>query len=789
MFSASKSGRASSAGYSVGKSLRFRSSASAYLNRTPAGAGSQTTWTWSGWVKRGSLGGTMALCHAGSSTANETMIMLDSDSFRLYNDASSSTNMNLVSTAVYRDPSAWYHFVVVYNSTQATSTNRVSMYVNGVQITSFSTSTYPAQNQTTVWNSAVAHAIGERRPSGDLIFDGYLAEVNFIDGQALTPSSFGAYDTNGVWQPIKYSGSYGTNGFYLNFGNTTSTTTLGYDTSGNSNNWTPNNISLTAGSTYDSMTDSPTVTSASVANYAVLNPLDFQNANTYSNGNLNVSLQAATASLAFGGFGVSSGKWYWEVKPSSGADFMLGVATQSGTLASRYWTGANGVYYYAGSGNKYVAGTGSAYGATYTTANTIGIALDLGANTITYYKDNTSQGAISLPAGIIGQILVPAFSSGTGTVAQVMSVNFGQQPFSYTPPTGFNALNTYNLPSSNVPNGAAYMAATTYTGTGASLTINNGTNTTIGTTFQPDLVWMKSRSAATDHALFDVVRGTTLELISDSTAAETTQATGLTAFGSTGFTIGAEAKLNTSTATYVGWQWKANGTGVSNTNGSITSTVSANTTAGFSVVTYTGTGANATVGHGLGVAPSMVIVKNRASSTNWTVWFTGFAGTDFIQLSTTSAKQSATTPWNSTVPSSSVISLGADGSTNGNGNGMVAYCWAAVAGYSAFGSYTGNGSTDGPFLYFGFRPRWVMFKRTDSTSDWYILDTSRDPYNYTTHVLYADLSNAEATVGPYNDYNANGVKIRDNGAANNASGNTYIYAAFAENPFTVSRAR
>jgi hypothetical protein len=335
------------------------------------------------------------------------------------------------------------------------------------------------------------------------------------------------------------------------------------------------------------------------------------------------------------------------------------------------------------------------------------------------------------------------------------------------------------------------MAATTYTGTGASLTIANSANNTIGTTFQPDFVWLKSRSAATDHALYDVVRGTTKDLVSNTTAAETTQATGLTAFGSTGFTIGALAKINTSAATYVGWQWLAgNSSGVSNTNGSITSTVSANTTAGFSVVTWTGTGANATIGHGLGVAPSMLINKFRSTTSDWPVYHISIGAGNVIYLNTTAASVSSPASWNNTAPTSSVFSVGAAAAPNGTT--MVTYCFAAVAGYSAFGSYTGNGSSDGPFIYTGFRPRFVLYKRTDATGSWNIIDTSRLTYNLDNLSLQPDNTGAEITFTSANsplDILSNGFKLRGTGNDGNVNAGTYVYAVFAENPFNSSRAR
>jgi hypothetical protein len=330
-----------------------------------------------------------------------------------------------------------------------------------------------------------------------------------------------------------------------------------------------------------------------------------------------------------------------------------------------------------------------------------------------------------------------------------------------------------------IPDGRVAMAATTYTGTGASLAVANTVN---GVNFQPDFVWVKGRSGATDHALYDSVRGTTKDLVSNATSAETTQATGLTAFGSTGFTVGALAKMNTSAATYVGWQWKAGGTAVSNTAGSITSSVSANTTAGFSVVTYTST--TGTVGHGLGVAPSMIIMKGRNVVDQWTVYHISTGNTIGIPLNTTGAGDVNSAFWSNTTPTSTVFSQGSWDS----GYTKVAYCFAAVAGYSAFGSYTGNGSADGPFVYTNFRPRYVLIKSSSDAVNWYVYDTSRDTGNLAGNQLYPNLSNAEvSSVGI--DILSNGFKVRYGASPLNASGSTYIYACFAENAFKFSNAR
>ena len=419
----------------------------------------------------------------------------------------------------------------------------------------------------------------------------------------------------------------------------------------------------------------------------------------------------------------------------------------------------------------------------------VGVAFDLSSTSCIFYKNGVQQ--LTGTYGVTQSVTAWAQMNGA---TDSLIWNFGQRPFTYTPPSGYVALNAYNLPTPTIPNGATVMAATTYTGNGSTQNISNASNNNIGTTFQPDFVWMKQRNSASPHNLSNSITGASYFLFSNTTSAEVGNSNIISAYTSTGFTVGTDIYANQNGSTYVGWQWKAGaGSSSSNTSGSITSTVSVNATAGFSVVTYTGTGANATVGHGLGAVPSMVIVKNRISTTqNWNVWFSGFAGTDYILLNTTAAIGSSTTVWNSTAPSSTVFSVGTANGTNGSTNGMVAYCWSAVAGYSAFGSYTGNGSADGPFVYTGFRPRWVMIKRSTGVANWFICDTSRDTYNVAQNRLFPSLSNAEVNSPVEYDILSNGFKIRVDGATDggtNNSGDTYIYAAFAENPFKYALAR
>jgi len=794
-------------GYQISRSVRLRSSASAYLNRTPASAGNRTTWTWSAWIKRGLLGSgsNYALFGAGTTAPNYGSIRFSSDSLQWF--TASGGSGNVVTTQVFRDPSAWYHIVVALDTTQATASNRLKMYVNGVQVTSFSTSTYPSQNYNGEINSTYVHAIGSTYTGTyQELFDGYLTEVNFIDGQALTPSSFGQTNTiTGVWQPIKYTGTYGTNGFYLNFSDNSNNTatTIGKDYSGNGNNWTPNNISVTAGVTYDSMLDVPTLFpdgGNGRGNYAVLNAVDPSTSSTLTNGNLTAAISSATGSSQAGSIVVSTGKWYWEVDETSVTNQSARIGILRGNLrpsAVSVSTNPNGVYY-TSDATKIVDGTATAYGSSWSTTGAsynIGVALDADAGTVTFYLGGVSQGAITLPSNTEGWKAHAMWGSigGTGT----FNFNFGQRPFTYTPPTGFVALNTQNLPTPTISNGANYMAATTYSGDGTNpRTITNSVNN-IG--FQPDFIWAKVRSTTYSNTLYDSVRGGANALFSDTTAAESTNyANGqILAFNSNGFNVNAGVVLNQSGQTYVTWQWKAGTTSSSNTNGSITSTVSVGATQGFSVVTFTEPASGSyTFGHGLGVTPSMFIVKERnVGGTNWVVWHNYWQSVDPIPtkkgqyLNSTLASFTTGSDWLNSL-SSTTIGI-TTGQVTSGGSTMVAYCFSEVAGYSKFGSYTGNGSADGPFIFTGFRPRFVLTKSSSSGGagfDWSIYDSSRNTYNVGGNYLWADLSNAEVAADGV-DFLSNGFKIRNTSGQSNSSSVTYIYIAFAENPFKNSLAR
>ena len=779
-------------GYNLTKSLRFRSAASAYLSRTPASTGNRKTWTWSGWVKRGTLGGTQAIFGVRLDDSNRNYFNFGSDSLSMLDRQGGTTNTSVVTPAVFRDPSAWYHVVWAIDTTQATSTNRIKVYVNGIQQT-LTFNTTPSQNTDLYVNTTQQHKIGDL--DGSVYFDGYLAETNFIDGQALTPASFGETDTiTGVWKPKKYTGTYGTNGFYLPFTDVATTSGsnagLGKDFSGNGNYWTTNNISVTAGNTYDSMTDVPTLTDVSTANYCVLNPLASSTNASISAGNLEIYVTNSSDNIITSTMRVPSGmKAYYEATPTSGNRWEIGVSAYSNTAPSALTASGAGrndastILYAGAPGTMSKAGTGVDTGSTYTNGDVIGVTIDNSSGTpsIRFYKNNTVQGTGAI-TGVAGDVYA-CFDIYNSSGA---AINFGQRPFAYTPPTGFVALNTYNLPTSTIVAGNTVMDATTYTGNGSTQTITNAG------AFKPDLIWIKSRSNAYNNFLTNSVAGASQYLISNATDAEANAGSaGITAFNTNGFSMGSGAALNANAATYVAWQWQAGqGSTSSNTNGSITSTVSVNATAGFSIVTYTGTGTNATVGHGLGVTPKMFIVKNRSTSQDWRVYTETTGANNTLFLNATDGSTAASTGWNNTAPTSSVFSIGTSLAVNQSGSNFVAYCWSEIAGFSKFGYYTGNGSTDGPFVYLGFRPKFILIKRIDAAQNWALKDTARDPSNVSSKALFAQLADTEYdNSSNYVDILSNGFKIRTTDTGYGASGGSYTYMAFAENPFKNSLAR
>jgi len=998
----------STGGYSIDNSLRFNDDDSAYLSRTPSSAGNRKTWTWSGWLKFGNIKtADYPKVIAWGTGGTELSFYFNGNNLQVYEWSSGAYQFNLVTDAIYRDPSAWYHLVVAFDTTQSTASNRIKIYINGSQVTSFSTETYPSEDFNTLLNSSTVMQLGVQSGAGDY-YDGYLAEVHFVDGQALDPTSFGETGTYGEWKPIEVTGmTYGTNGFYLDFGNTgdkhtitvqgdvqhttspkkigdssihflhnggtadilklssypsdlvfsgdftyefwaykddtsssgavfgnnesgygvpcqwrmmstgnmsihmngsstwsmasgfgtstsytasvwqhwalvrsgstitlyrdgvsqatttssqaqtlqgsstfviggsqgldyynghldeirisntarytsgfTPSTTaftddantmllihsdttvfesttftddsgvvggLGNDASSNTNNWTVNNLAAT-----DQMLDSPT------NNFCTMNPLRSVGV-VLSEGNLKVS-ELTNGEYVYGSMAMASGKWYWEGLPL--ANYPLG-----GIISNDITNASDSILHYlaasGGSAACWLDGTNYP-GASGWSGEIAGYAFDADTGVFKIYQNNSLWKTLTLtpPNSIAASNYVPAAKPGDGTNATCM-FNFGQDSsfagnktaqgnqdsnsigdFYYTPPTGFLALCTSNLPDPAVIP-SEHFNTVLYTG-------NSSTQSITGVGFQPDLCWNKSRSHAEGTQVNDAVRGAGTYLVTYGTDAENTVSASLTSFDSDGFSLGADNdtyQVNKSGYTYVAWNWKANGTGASNTNGSITSTVSANADAGFSIIKWAGTGSAGTIGHGLDSTPEMVISKNLTGD-HWAVYHKDIASdaeTDYILLDTTAASVDDNRVWNDLAPTNTVVNLGWD-LVNGSSANHIMYCFHSVDGYSKVGSYTGNGSADGTFVYTSFKPKYVMIRATGLAENWLIFDTPRSIHNVTDDYLMANRSNAESVndTDVKIDVLSNGFKIRGTNAGVCQSGANYIFLAFADVPFKYS---
>ena len=803
-------GASGSQEYKIDRSLRFNSGDSAHLTRTPSSASNSTTFTWSAWIKVDASTGTQMLFSATSSGSLQYDFVLTSNQLDVYGIETVFVYDKKLSR-VFRDPSAWYHLVVAFDTTDSTAEDRIKIYVNGERETDFATNTNPSASRTTGFNKTVEHSIGGRTGySTGSYFNGYQTEINFIDGSQLGPENFGETDSDtGAWIPKKYSGTYGTNGFYLNFSNNSgvTATTLGKDNSGNGNNWTPNNFSVTAGAGNDSLEDTPT------NNHATFNAIDHQEgSSTFSEGNLKVVTTSSGTGRAISTIRPTSGKWYCEFTVDDATRFSVGVengdresSTQGGNSTNSvivFYTKA--AYFNSTSTNNYLD-------ANISNGNTIQVALDLDNNAVYVGRNNTwgnsataseiasgtttnslsaFVGSTNMLTGDVGVFVED--NSGSGTMGA--TANFGQRAFTYTPPTGFKALNAKNTPVPTIKNGTEYFSTSLWTGNGSSQNIDVEDN--LENTWQPDWAWLKSRTINYQHSVYDAVRGASAgRLATDQTLTEVDRGVNNPSFISTGITVRNTLNDNASGQNFVGWFWKANGSGSTNSDGTISSTASVNADAGFSIVGYTGNGvSNATVGHGLGVTPALVISKTRTGSTApWYVKHKDLDSGKNINLNSQAAQAALTGSGGiGNLSSSTTITL-ANGSNNNenvnaSGRTYITYCFAEVEGYSKFGSYTGNGSTDGTFVYTGFRPAFVMAKRIDSTGSWYIFDNTRGAFNETEPYSLANAGNNEATDLGW-DLLSNGFKHRTSYLEQNHSGGSFIYMAFAETPFKYANAR
>ena len=831
---------------------------SAYLMKTyDANASSTNKFALSMWVKIIDVTTSGDRMLASSFDGATVMFYLQyvgaTKSLRIYIDPSSSGSNELIRNAtgqIFRDPTAWYHIALIVDMTLSGNENKAKLYVNGNLLTTVdSSSTGTPTTQNIIKNGTTFYF--SRYFTAAQYFSGYYADVHLIDG-AAAHTDF-AESKNGAWVPKAYSGSYGNNGVRLQFKetgdgqSTPSSSTIGADTSGNSNHF--QDVSLDA---HDSnIPDCPE------NNFCTLNPISAGDVSDMTQGALQYAdNRNGGTGGAKGTFAVSSGRWYWEVHYDydPGASNMVGITAVDEITTSHTAQDPNtgfgtyfgwderGLYYQATDGSH----SNTSGHTSYVAGDIISFAMDVDAGKLFMRKNNNAWEDSGNPADGTN----PSFTFGANKLMTPMVnnyrssrhiFNFGQNPsfsgdftggdvgteksgggtFKYAPPRGYNALCSKALNDSIIsPNPSASAAPSDFFNTVLYTGLNNTAQSITDVGFQADLLWAKSRSNTSDHYWYDSLRGANKSIMSNKTNQEDTASGQFTQFTTTGFDLPADTAgyINYNGRTYAGWCWKAGGAPTaSNTagvgeiptagsvlingeeataplSGSIAiDKLSANTISGFSIVTYTAnSNTQCTLPHGLNSAPNMVIIKNRSSSSNgqWVIGqdISGFTGQLYFD---TGAFSSNSGSFANTAPTSSVVTINTDNTVNEGTDDFVMYCFHSVEGYSKIGAYTGNGSTDGTFAYTGFQPAWVLIKSTGSSSNgWYIYDNKRE--NYGTLVdamIYANLQNGEDNGSRDLDFLSNGFKARLTDTNVNASGTKFFYLAFASADFKTSNAR
>ena len=780
----------------IQKSLRFRSGASTYLNRTPSSAGNRKTWTWSAWIKRGTLGTQQRFFTADDNATSATYLILEfqsDDNLRaLAGTEAASGTLTKETAAVIRDTNSWYHLVFKFD---AANTSAV-WYINGEEITDLNASTNPS-NQDYQVNATTQHFLGRAGSSvssGGAYFDGYMAEVNFVDGQALDASYFGYTEfQTGIWRPKRYEGTYGTNGFYLDFSDNSSTTTLGIDKSPNGNDFTANNFSVSAGIDNDSFT---THTPTSENEFATLNSnLQISSGAQYRNGNYTFYMtHDGNHMRASSNMPVNSGKWYAEFKLTtysfqSGSYPYIGVCADD--LWVNSWGGEAGTAYQTG-GTIWRNGSSISSGhSTYTQGDTISIAIDLDQGTpkIWWAKNGTYINSGNPATNANGTDIDPTSNTGYYNFAMSLwastgqwDANFGQRPFSYDIPSGFKTLCTDNIRSTQNIRPQKHFDTLLWSGDGTDGRVITGLE------FKPDFVWIKCRNSDPSHQLYDTIRGANNYVSTDgssgSPAVDSTFGY-MGAFGSNGFTLTAGThstfpmgSINHSGRTYVAWCWKAGGAAASNSDGSVTSSVSANQESGFSVVKWTTQSGAYTVGHGLGKAPKLIITNHLSNTgTGWPTFTTVIDGTmDYGYISANSTFTDAV-QYGIDVPNSTTFQMHSN--FLASSGDCIAWCWSEIPGYSKFGRWTGTGGADAAFLETGFRPAWIIYKATNGAHDWHIFDAKRDIDNPVQNRIRSN-SNVAEDSNTYFDILSNGFKVRNGLSGSNGGGEIHFYMAFAD---------
>ena len=838
--------------HTIDNSARFSDAGNTNLIFTPGTPSSTSVWTMSVWMKKYNPNAsqpTNEFFSAGGGSAYTFFAFNASQYFAAATEQSGTKN-KLWYNRTYRDPAAWFHLVLRSDLGQSTQTDRLRLYING-ELQTHTSDGIPMSSWSYVNESGVPQNWGGKSGSanGNPGCDFYLADINFTDGQSYEPTEFGE-TKDGVWIPKNPSVTYGNNGYRLEVKQTgtggASSSTIGADTSVNDNHFTDSGFAA-----HDVVPDSPT------NNFATMNPLMIGDARVhssavYSEGNLKVACGGFSTSTIGGGYSTiaipKDKKIYCEiVEPNRDANLWgAGVIIDNHVQASNQIAGNGAIAYYNrsvylnGTENDYGSGGGALGGlgvSKLAAGDVLGIAVDGATGKVWFHRNGTyfgepqghqsgagTTGNPSAGTNEIGTInntnsINPSgeifiFLTGNNTVDDLF-INFGQDStfggnksagsetdangeglFQYAVPTDYVCLHSGNMSDPTIGPGQSEQAddnfeTVLYAGTGS-------TQSTTGI-FQPAFTWIKARDGAgsgRQHMLFDAVRGATKNLRSHLTNAETTVSTSLTSFNSDGFTIGSDSDVNTNGENFVAWNWKA-GTAFSNDAsatgvGSLDSAGFVNQAAGFAVIGYTGTiQSGETVAHGLGGTPEMIWAKNRDSSANWVVFTKDLTADRTLYLNLTNGENNSGTTWGN--HTSTVFGVDDDPQSNGDGDATIAYLFRSIEGYSKVGKYTGNGSTDGTFVYTGFRPAWIMVKEIGASGYWMIQDNKIYPFNDgDTRSLAPNDTGTESTIsnrGNEMDILSNGFKMRASTGDFNASGSAHIYLAFAEAPFKFANAR
>lgn len=737
--------------FDVARSLRFSASKTSVLSKVIGSAGNQTTWSFSTWVRRSVLGTPQAIfgAYITAGTTEHRIEFSPTNTLRIFGSAIAETSAQFTNTDKY------YHILVVFDTLNSPT---VKIYVDGVSQT-LSTNGFTT-SATSVINSARTHAVGKWSAMAGGYLEGYLAETYFVDGQALTPSAFGQQDTlYDRWVPKAYSGSALTgNSFYFTYSNNSSVSALGTDSSGLGNSYTPGGT-LSVTTDTDSMLDSPTCL------YATLTDQDTQGYSfTARNGGLGVDAYGyctPQSSLPF-----SSGKYYAEItfiteSHSSATPVVIGIKNinangkVNNTPYAELWYCSNAAnpYYHNTAGTNTASST-TTFSVTY--GDRVGIAIDADLGKMWFRKNGTWYGDPVAGTGAafnnLGGKLLAFFVGGGaegGSAYSRYTMNFGQQPFTDSLPTGYSAVTSKVLPYNiNAP--------------------------------WYDLTIIKDRTTTNAWQVADSVRGLDLCCQLNAATAEASSPNKVISAVKGGFKIGPDASVNTAGNKYVMYGFKAGGAPVANNQGSIPTQVSVNKTSGFGVMTYTGTGANATLGHGLSTTPSFIITKCRNASTDGFIgWHSGLTSPQYL-IFTSPGLGSSSTVWNGT-PDNTIINVGTATGTNAAGVNYVSYYWTEVPGFSKIGTYTGNALPEGTFVYCGFKPALILTKDTAGTSNFFVFDSARESINPVGLALFPNTAGGDAGTYPI-DFLSTGFKHRFSSGDPNGSGKTELFVAFAEIP-------